>query len=198
MASQFTANNWLLDSEATNHITSYLANMSLHQPYFGNDEVLIGNGSSLAISHTGSSLIPSKLWPLYLTNILCVPKINKNLIYMLPFIIYVTLTKCLWNFSPLIFLARWYHYAKDAKNYLYKWPVTPSTIHSLFAPPSQKTSSTQWHAHLGHSSSSILSSIISQFQLLLSSSTQKHLSCTHCPINKSHKLPFSQFSPISY
>lgn len=75
--------------------------------------------------------------------------------------------------------------------------MTPSTIHSLFPSPSQKTSSTQWHAHLGHSSYSILIYIISQFHLPLSSSTQKHLSCTHCPINKSHKLYFSRSSITS-
>lgn len=38
------ANPWLLDSGATHHMTSDLANLSLHQPYQGEDAVLIGDG----------------------------------------------------------------------------------------------------------------------------------------------------------
>ena len=77
---QYTANNWLLDSGATHHITSDLANLSLHQPYHGNDEVLIGDGSGLAISQTGSSFLPSYSRPLALHKVLYVPNIHKNLI----------------------------------------------------------------------------------------------------------------------
>lgn len=58
VAPQYTVNNWLLDSGVTHHITSDLANLSLHQPYTGSDEVLIGDGSGLAITHTDSSLLP--------------------------------------------------------------------------------------------------------------------------------------------
>ncbi|KAL1219597.1 Retrovirus-related Pol polyprotein from transposon RE1 [Cardamine amara subsp. amara] len=50
---QYTANNWLLDSGAIHHITSDLNNLALHQPYNGGDDLLIGDGSGLAISHTG-------------------------------------------------------------------------------------------------------------------------------------------------
>ena len=41
---QYPANPWLLDSGATHHMTSDLANLSLHQPYQGEDAVLIGDG----------------------------------------------------------------------------------------------------------------------------------------------------------
>lgn len=41
-------NPWLLDSGATHHIASDLANLSLHQPYTGGEEVLVGNGAALA------------------------------------------------------------------------------------------------------------------------------------------------------
>lgn len=37
--------SWLLDSGASNHITSDLANLSMHSPYTGNEEVHIGGGS---------------------------------------------------------------------------------------------------------------------------------------------------------
>lgn len=45
---------WLLDSGASHHVTQDLANLSLHQPYDGTEEIVIGDGSSLPITHTGS------------------------------------------------------------------------------------------------------------------------------------------------
>lgn len=62
------------------HITSDLHNLSLHQPYNGGDEVLLGDGSGLAITHTGSTTLPLPSNFLHLDTILCVPNINKNLI----------------------------------------------------------------------------------------------------------------------
>ncbi|XP_010523620.1 PREDICTED: uncharacterized protein LOC104801935 [Tarenaya hassleriana] len=44
---------WLLDFGASHHVTSDLANLALHTPYQGGDEVVIGDGSGLAITHTG-------------------------------------------------------------------------------------------------------------------------------------------------
>ncbi|CAA7041119.1 unnamed protein product [Microthlaspi erraticum] len=46
---------WLLDSGATHHVTSDLANLALHQPYTGGEEVIIGDGNGLAITNTGST-----------------------------------------------------------------------------------------------------------------------------------------------
>nr|GLL33824.1 uncharacterized protein LOC109154184 [Ipomoea trifida] len=49
------APSWLLDSGASHHVTIDLSNLALHTPYDGTDEVMIGNGSGLPISHTGHS-----------------------------------------------------------------------------------------------------------------------------------------------
>ncbi|CAL9224973.1 unnamed protein product, partial [Arabidopsis halleri] len=38
---KYPVNGWLLDSEATHHMTSDLNNLAMHQPYHGNDSVLI-------------------------------------------------------------------------------------------------------------------------------------------------------------
>ncbi|XP_010511282.1 PREDICTED: uncharacterized protein LOC104787403 [Camelina sativa] len=48
-----SSNPWIMDSGATHHITSDLANLSLHQPYTGGEEVLIGDGTGLSIANTG-------------------------------------------------------------------------------------------------------------------------------------------------
>lgn len=67
------------DSGVLHHIKSDLANLSMHSPYTGNDEVLIGDGEGLQITHTGSSLLPSPTRSLYLHNVLRVSDIAKNL-----------------------------------------------------------------------------------------------------------------------
>ncbi|XP_010474349.1 PREDICTED: uncharacterized protein LOC104753857 [Camelina sativa] len=71
---------WLLDSAASHHIASDLSNLSLHSPYTGNDTIMIGNGTGLPVTHTGSVSFPSHSKPLQLQNVLCVPEMRRNLI----------------------------------------------------------------------------------------------------------------------
>ncbi|XP_010507459.1 PREDICTED: uncharacterized protein LOC104784086 [Camelina sativa] len=71
---------WVMDSGSTHHLTSDLSNLSLHQPYNGGDNVLIGDGTGLPITDTGSGFLSSTSRPLYLNNVLCVPNIKKNII----------------------------------------------------------------------------------------------------------------------
>ncbi|CAN6936718.1 unnamed protein product, partial [Brassica oleracea] len=52
----YNPNSWILDSGATHHLTTDLANLSLHQPYTGGEEVTISDGSNLPISHTVKDL----------------------------------------------------------------------------------------------------------------------------------------------
>ncbi|XP_010461805.1 PREDICTED: uncharacterized protein LOC104742489 [Camelina sativa] len=52
-ANPAAANPWVFDSGATHHISSDLANLSLHQPYTGGEQVVIGDGKGLSITHTG-------------------------------------------------------------------------------------------------------------------------------------------------
>ena len=45
------SNSWLLDSGASHHVTSDLNNLSLHTPYNGPDNIMIGDGTGLPITH---------------------------------------------------------------------------------------------------------------------------------------------------
>ncbi|KAJ4720471.1 Retrovirus-related Pol polyprotein from transposon TNT 1-94 [Melia azedarach] len=76
--------NWYLDSGATNHITNNLSNLSIGTEYKGNDQLAVGNGNKLLISHIGHSLLPTfhpqMTKHLHLNHILHVPGITKNLI----------------------------------------------------------------------------------------------------------------------
>ncbi|XP_012854394.1 PREDICTED: uncharacterized protein LOC105973899 [Erythranthe guttata] len=72
--------NWVLDSGATHHITSDLQNLSMHSNYVGNEDVVVGNGNEIPISHIGSGSINSHGSSFALNNVLCAPLIKKNLI----------------------------------------------------------------------------------------------------------------------
>lgn len=80
LGSATSTNPWLMDSGATHHRTSDFNNLSMYQPYNGEDVVLIGDGSGIPITHTGSLSLPSSLNSsrnLTLNNVLCVPNIHK-------------------------------------------------------------------------------------------------------------------------
>ena len=82
-----TTLTWLLDSGASHHVTSDLSNLFLHSPYQGSDDIMIGDGSALPITHTGSTTISTSSRTFTLENVLCVPSMQKNLISIYQFCI---------------------------------------------------------------------------------------------------------------
>ncbi|CAB80958.1 retrotransposon like protein [Arabidopsis thaliana] len=204
MGAPYTANNWLLDSGATHHITSDLNALALHQPYNG-DDVMIADGTSLKITKTGSTFLPSNARDLTLNKVLYVPDIQKNLVsvYRLCNTNQVSV-----EFFPASFQVKDLNTGTlllqgRTKDELYEWPVTNPKATALFTTPSPKTTLSSWHSRLGHPSSSILNTLISKFSLPVSVSASNKLACSDCFINKSHKLPFSissikSTSPLEY
>ncbi|RVW15644.1 Retrovirus-related Pol polyprotein from transposon RE2 [Vitis vinifera] len=71
---------WLLDSGASHHVTTDLHNLALHSPFDGTNEIMIGDGSGLPISHTGSTSLTTPSHSFTLSNVLCVPTMKRNLI----------------------------------------------------------------------------------------------------------------------
>lgn len=53
-----TTNADFSDSGASHHMTSDLGNLAAHNPYAGSDDVLLGDGSTLPITHSGSFSVP--------------------------------------------------------------------------------------------------------------------------------------------
>ncbi|RVW72763.1 Retrovirus-related Pol polyprotein from transposon RE1 [Vitis vinifera] len=71
---------WLIDSAASHNITSQVSNLQFHSEYDGTDEVIIGDGSGLPITHSGSLTLSFPNRKFQVEDTLCVPTINKNLI----------------------------------------------------------------------------------------------------------------------
>ncbi|XP_059638869.1 uncharacterized protein LOC132281155 [Cornus florida] len=74
---QFAVNNssntqtWLLDNGASHHVTANLNNLSLHTPYTSSDDIMIGDGTGLPITHTSSTSLKTPSTTFTLNNVLC-------------------------------------------------------------------------------------------------------------------------------
>ncbi|XP_043721002.1 uncharacterized protein LOC122668512 [Telopea speciosissima] len=124
-------------------------------PYNGEDQVLVGDGKRISISHTGSTTLPTQFTALKLHNVLVVPHITKNLLSI------SQLTKdnnCSVEFFP------WALCVKDVltgklllkgplKGNLYTWPLTAKASMAYF---STQEPTAVWHQRLGHPSTTIL------------------------------------------
>lgn len=76
---------WLLNSGTSHHVTSDLQNLSIHSDYASIDNIMIRDGTGLPITHTSSTTLPSCSQPFVLKNVLCVPSMKKNLIFVSQF-----------------------------------------------------------------------------------------------------------------
>ncbi|RVX04505.1 Retrovirus-related Pol polyprotein from transposon RE1 [Vitis vinifera] len=158
---------WLLDSGASHHVTTDLHNLALHSPFDGTDEIMIGDGSGLPISHTGSTSLTTPSHSFTLSNVLCVPTMKRNLISISQF--------CKSNNTSIEFLPSSFH-VKDlhtgaillqgrTKDGVYEWPLSTTQSRPLIAFSSVKTTLSEWHHRLGHPSLSIFKNIMSSFHL---------------------------------
>ena len=161
--------NFLVDSEATHHITNDIANMAIHHPYTGPDSLFMDNSSGLNISHSKTLLINDLSMK---QQIISVSQLTKQT-----------------NFIVL-FMWRTYRQTKQLTthkgscvNGLYRWPAPAPIVHTI-----RKDSPTSWHHKLGHPSSSIFKFIFQHISL----GTNKFqlFDCNSCQISKSHKLHY--------
>jgi hypothetical protein len=72
---------WFADSGANAHITNNLENLTIQQPFEGNDTVEVGNGSGLTIDNAGSALIHTPKSDFHLNKILHCPNASANLTF---------------------------------------------------------------------------------------------------------------------
>lgn len=70
---------------ATNHVTLYLNNHSIHSNHVGNDSLVVGSGKGLSISNIGSSHYLSNGNIVSLHDILHAPHISPNLLSIYQF-----------------------------------------------------------------------------------------------------------------
>lgn len=188
---------WFMDSGATDHLTSDLSRLNMHERYAGKDQVHVANGQGLSISHIGhSSLAGSSL---KLKNILHVPHISKDLlsVYRLVHDNYV-----------FVEFHRDFFCVKDkatrrtllhgrSRDGLYPIPVSrASSSSSTHTCSSVQATSSRWHQRLGHPTSNVVQAIVKNNELSCAPSDTLSV-CDACQRAKSHQLPYNLSHSIS-
>lgn len=182
-------NSWLLDSGASHHVTNDLNDLSQHNPYNGNEQLVIGDGTSLPITHIGSMYLNISDFPILLSNVLYVPKISRNIL---------SLSRLCHDNNILISFSSSYFVIKDLSNNqtILEGQTTQGIYNCCLSSPlaysaiTHQSSSSNWHHRLGHPSVKVLN-IISNLLNVSSSNLLSSDPCNACNINKSHKLPFN-------
>lgn len=192
---------WYFDSGATSHITNNFQHMVNPQPAAPQDGIMVGNGSHIQVSHTGTGVLTTPLVNFHLKNLLHTPYITHNLL---------SVHKFASDNSCYLVLDSYGLTIQDQSTHkiLYKGPyhkgLYPLLISSEVSSESSSTttlvhissnSAMTWHKKLGHPSSSLLSTLIKQFDLPVTNT--QSLDCRCCHMAKSQKLPFTLSETVS-
>ncbi|KAM1576535.1 hypothetical protein ACFX10_032842 [Malus domestica] len=155
---------WIVDSGATSHMTNNYATLQNPEAYTGLEQVYIGDGKGLPITHSGSSSITTSHSNFSLKNVLFVPDLKHNLLSANQFLID---NQCFMHLYPSHFTV------KDLSSGMmrFKGPVQHgfypfySSSHTgdkhIALTATTKASQTLWHGRLGHHSVKILNKLAS-------------------------------------
>nr|XP_016434631.1 PREDICTED: uncharacterized protein LOC107760990 [Nicotiana tabacum] len=132
-------NTWVLDTGVSHHIATDSHNLMSPLDYTGTEEICMGDGNGIPITHIGSStlFIPTK--DFYLHNILCAPHIKRNLISVSKF---CNQNRTSIEFFPSFFVVKELNTGAPLvrgqnRNDLYEWST------SRYQPPSALTATTK-------------------------------------------------------
>jgi histone deacetylase 1/2 len=157
--------------------------------------IVVGNGSTLPVSHTGHTTIPTTSSPIQLRNILVSPSLIKNLISV----------KTLYRDNPVN--VEFDNFGFSVKDRLTRrvilrcnstgdlYPVrAPSPARSLHA--TALISVDVWHQRLGHPGRSSLARALSAIDPSFSNLATS--TCQACQIGKNVRFPFQESKHVSY
>jgi histone deacetylase 1/2 len=185
--------NWYMDTGATDHITGELDKLTIRDKYTGNENVHAANGAGMEIEHVGHSTLRSQSRSIHLNNILHVPKTHKNLVSV------HRLThdnNAYVEFHPTHFFVKEQGTKRTllqgrSKGGLYPFPSSSSSSNKQ-AFSAVKPTEAVWHSRLGHASPQVVQQILRHHRLSFDSSSNNHVVCDACQLEKSHQLPYSR------
>ncbi|GAA0183008.1 hypothetical protein LIER_30499 [Lithospermum erythrorhizon] len=76
------ADVWYPDSGASSHMVGNLSLLQYVVPYYDSQQVMVGNGTLLPISHIGTSSLKFDIFTIILNHVLVVSNLTKNKIYI--------------------------------------------------------------------------------------------------------------------
>jgi hypothetical protein len=124
--------NWYSDSSTTQYLTNDLANLNVCvEEYTGSKSIRVGNGKSLSVTHIGTTQFSTPNSTFLLNDVLHVPQISKNLIFVHKF---TNDTNTFMEFHPSLFNVKDLDLGKllvqgVSKDGLYPFPTSPISIH---------------------------------------------------------------------
>ncbi|KAL9997722.1 putative RNA-directed DNA polymerase [Helianthus debilis subsp. tardiflorus] len=182
--------SYMFDSGASNHVDPDRASLHSVSDYGGPEEIVLGNGNTLTITHIGQSVLPLSHGSLSLNDVLCVPRLKNKLISVAKL--------CKTNHVSVEFFPT-HFFVKDLRtgarlmrgeNYLDVYYANLPSSPQINAPQINAVSITSlldWHHKLGHPSIQIFKKIAKCLDLNFNF---HNFHCNSCSINKSHKTPF--------
>ncbi|KAJ9566234.1 hypothetical protein OSB04_002200 [Centaurea solstitialis] len=189
-----TSQSWMFDTGASDHITTDRSSLHPLSDYGGPDEISLGNGNRLPITHTGNTQLCTTSRSLLLFNVLCVPQLKHKLISVAKL--------CKTNRVSVEFFP--YHFlVKDLRTGapLLRGENIHDVYYNTLGPLRQLNSTTKvsfshLHHKLGHPSIRVSRSLFKHFDI--NPKTIRNFHCDSCLVNKSHKLPFGQNSFVAH
>lgn len=167
-ASSSSTPNWYPDTGANSHVMADLSGMDFSEAYHGPDALHVGNGKGLPILHVGSSDIHTPHKTFRLSDILHVPSISKNLLYVQKF---CTDNDVFFEFHSRFFVVK----DQNTRTVLLTGP-SHNGLYSLTIPQLQsikqvvfsveRASTDVWHQRLGHPHPRLLQSMLNLFRFL--------------------------------
>ena len=183
---------WIVDSGATSHMTNTYATLQNPETYTGPEQVYIGDGKGLPITHSGSSILHASPRNFALNNVLYVPDLKHNLLSANQFLIDNHVSMHLY---PSYFLVN----DLSSGKMLFKGPVqhgfypfhqhSPAPDKHIALTAATKASRTLWHERLGHPSTRILNKLASTSCISMLQNKSTSL-CSPCALGKCSRLPF--------
>ncbi|GKD02129.1 ribonuclease H-like domain-containing protein [Tanacetum coccineum] len=177
---------WYMDTGATSHLSSHTGNLQTSFLNHNFHLVIVGNESSMPVTHYGHVQIPNPYRPLHLKNVLVTPNIIKNLVFVHKF---TTDNKCSIDFDPYGFTVRDYHTRQtlrcDSTGDLYPLQIAASTFALL------TNNHSLWHQRLGHPGDNVIQTMSSRGLVSYNKQNTQHL-CRACLLGNQTKLPFQR------
>lgn len=190
---------WFTDSGVLNHITSDLANLSIHNEYHGFDQVAVGNGSCLMISNIGSTALKHNSSNFHLSNILHCPDVSANLLSVNKFsqdnnycFVFTSNGFCVKDLKTGKML-----FQGKNENGVYSIHLHSNKSSPPFAFIGGRVNIAVWHQRLEHPAFPILKQLAVQSCLPFHGSLNEQEFCDSCLLEKSTRLPFQRSSSIS-
>lgn len=166
-----------------------MGNLTIHaDEYTGPDQLRVGNGQGLPIEHLETASLSYPHANFVLNNMLHVPLITKNLLYVSQF---TRDNKVCFEFHHSHF------YVKDPlTGAILLWGQTNQGLYAL--PPNstprvalvgERATVDRWHCHMGHPALCVVNQVVHGHRLPLVHNKTLFV-CHACRLGKSHELPF--------